>query len=79
MATLTLVDLLTHLRTLARNPPTELTTDASLRNELATAAKDVFLALEKPEDVVARILLSQVRLKCVSFNPVFIPRVSAKH
>lgn len=69
MATLTPVDLLAQLKSLVANPPSELTANATLRNELATAARNVFLTLEKPEDVVARILLSQVRSKCPSFNP----------
>jgi len=60
MATLTPQELLAQLQTLAVTTPTELTTNALLRTQLATAAKKVFLTLEKPEDVVARILLSQV-------------------
>lgn len=68
MATLRPVELLAQLQTLAAVPSSEITNNASLRNALATAAKNVFLALEKPEDVVARILLSQVLSEYLSLN-----------
>lgn len=61
MTTLKPIELLAQLQHLAANVPAELATNASLRNDIATAARNVFLTLEKPEDVVARILLSQVR------------------
>ena len=40
------------------HPPTDL--DANLKAKLAVTTKKVFRSLEKPEDVVARVLLSQV-------------------
>lgn len=56
-------ELVAQLQLLAANPPADLLSDAALRTQLAAAAKSLSLALEKPEDVVARVLLSQVRLR----------------
>ena len=71
MALLKIEELLAQLQSFAASPPTEVTTNASLRAALGTAAKNVFLALEKPEDVVARILLSQVRPENLQTNCTF--------
>lgn len=60
MTTPSPIELLAQLQNLVTKPPTELTTNPSLRTQLASAAKKVFLTLKKPEDVVARIFLSQV-------------------
>ena len=68
MATLTPTELLNQLQSLAKNVPSELTSNASLRSEVANSARNVFLALEKPEDVVARLLLSQVRSYVLHLN-----------
>lgn len=57
MATLSPTQLLVELQALATTPPV---LDETLRTKLAVAAKSAFLSLEKPEDVVARVLLSQV-------------------
>ena len=58
MSTISPTQLLDELRGLA-GTPTEL--DATLKTQLALAAKKLVLSLEKPEDVVARVFLSQVR------------------
>ncbi|CAG8971541.1 hypothetical protein HYALB_00005437 [Hymenoscyphus albidus] len=56
MATLSPSQLLQELQALASNPPE---IEITLRTKLAVAARSAFLSLEKPEDVVARVLLSQ--------------------
>lgn len=56
-------ELISRLERLAANPPSDLLEDAALRTQIGSAAKSLFLALEKPEDVVARVLLSQVRCR----------------
>ncbi len=71
MATISPVELLAHLQHFATNTPAELMVDASIRNEIATAAHAVCRALEKQEDVVARILLSQVGSLCLSSTVFF--------
>jgi hypothetical protein len=60
MAPLPAKELLAQLEALVESPPAELANDATLRTQLSVAAKKASLALEKPEDVVARVLLSQV-------------------
>jgi hypothetical protein len=60
MAPLTAKELLAQLDAFAASPPSELDSDHDLRTKLALAAKKAFLTIEKPEDVVARVLLSQV-------------------
>lgn len=63
MAALSPTQLLAELHALVSHPPTDL--DESLKTKLYVAAKAVFLSLEKPADVVARVLLSQVSLLSV--------------
>jgi hypothetical protein len=58
MSTISPNQLLAELQAFVSNPPKEL--DPTLQTKLAVAAKAAFLSLEKPEDVVARVLLSQV-------------------
>lgn len=58
MAPLPAKELLAQLEAIAENPPADL--DSTLRTQLSVAAQKASRALEKPEDVVARVLLSQV-------------------
>ena len=62
-------ELIAQLQSLAATPPPTITEDVSIRAQLGAATKALFLALEKPEDVVARVLLTQV--SCCQFlvNP----------
>lgn len=60
MASLSAKELLAQLEALASNPPAELLKDSILRTKLSIAARKASLSLEKPEDVIARVLLSQV-------------------
>jgi hypothetical protein len=53
-------ELLTQLKALKSNMPSELSSDQDLRFQLCSAAREAYLSLEQPTDVVARILLSQV-------------------
>ncbi|TVY76147.1 Demethylsterigmatocystin 6-O-methyltransferase, partial [Lachnellula suecica] len=59
MSPLPAKELLAQLEALVANPPAELRNNANLRSQLSAAARKVSLAFEKPEDVVARVLLSQ--------------------
>jgi hypothetical protein len=73
MATLSPNELLAQLQKLAASSPQEITSDTTLRTQLATAAKKAFLVLEKPEDVVARLLLSQVCSLPLCYNEILSP------
>ena len=64
MPSLSPKELLAQLEALKSNIPSELTSDPELRLQLHRAAKEAYLALEHPTDVVARILLSQVCEVC---------------
>jgi len=57
-------ELLTQLKALKSNMPSELSSDQDLRFQLCSAAREAYLSLEQPTDVVARILLSQVCWSC---------------
>ncbi|KAL9119594.1 MAG: hypothetical protein Q9187_003853, partial [Circinaria calcarea] len=59
MANLSPTELLAELQALKSHPPAEFSSDPGLRTKVCRAAKEVYLLLEKPEDVVARVLLSQ--------------------
>jgi hypothetical protein len=66
MTGLSPTQLLAELQALTLNPPKDL--DETIQTKLYVAAKSAFLSLEKPEDVVARVLLSQVRKLSTSLN-----------
>lgn len=53
-------ELLEQLKSLKSNMPIEISTNPDLSFQLCRAAREAYLALEQPTDVVARILLSQV-------------------
>jgi len=58
MVTISPTQLLDELRSLVGK---SIELDATLKTQLGEAAKKLALSLEKPEDVVARVFLSQVR------------------
>ena len=58
MATISPTRLLAELESLLVDCPKDL--DPKLKAQLGATAKKVYLSFEKPEDVVARVLLSQV-------------------
>ena len=66
-------DLLAYLQQIKSSPPAELTQDPDLRTQIRNAARDVYLALEQPHDVVARVMLSQVSSIWRISKPFFIP------
>lgn len=57
-------ELLAQLEALKSNIPSELSSDPDLRLQLCRAAREAYLSLEQPTDVVARVLLSQVCRSC---------------
>jgi hypothetical protein len=58
MASLRLTQLLAELENLAQDPPAELFADTELRTKLYHASRKAALAIEKPTEVVTRLLLS---------------------
>ena len=60
MASLSPSELLVQLQTLTKDSLHTLDNDPALRAQLCLAAKDAYLTLEQPPDVIARVFLSQV-------------------